>query len=309
MKDDVVDKGGAKLQPFSGRPEDWPQFKGRFEALLDRTDADLLDFLLGHFELDDDDEKKLLKGPEPQEKKPQLKGGESQVETRAAAKKAKAKEARMNRLLHSMLTSYTDGAANNLVEQFRKERDGLGAWAALEAKYEVKSHVQMGVTLKMLIDDSPGDGDPDVYILRVERLQRQLTDMGVEVSDKLMMAIVLSRMQDGYAGLRTVLDTIQDLDYDKLKDQMRVFYRRNVIPKGENSEALFTSGRGKFNGTCRVCRERGHKQWDCPKKDHGNDARGRGCFLCGKMGHRYKQCPERKESQEEANMAGEDLCL
>ena len=201
MKDDV-EKGGAKLQPFSWKPEDWLPFKGKFEALLDRTDPDLLDFLLGCLEIDDGDD----------EKKP-LKVIESQVETRAALKKAgesKAKKMRINRLLHSMLVSYTDGAANNLVEQFRKERDGLGAWEALEAKYEVKSHVQMGVTLKMLIDDSPGTGDPDVYILRVERLQRQLIEMGVEVSDQLMMAIVLSRMQDGYAGLRTVLDTIED---------------------------------------------------------------------------------------------------
>ena len=93
---------------------------------------------------------------------------------------------------------YTEGAANDLVAQFDdaregvcSRRDGRTAWRALVAKYELTGNLQKAALHAELDRAALGDGeDPDVYFVKIERIQRQLRRMNAAVDDTMMWALL-----------------------------------------------------------------------------------------------------------------------
>jgi len=271
-----MERSGMRLKVFKGDPNEWLSWRAKFEAMVDADG--LLDFMLSEAEA--------------------IKTG-SIVEGDVAWRKK-------NQKLYCKLVICTEGAPNGVVEQQKESRSGLAAWSALIKKYEVKGNVQKAALLDRLLRDVLSNReDPDVYFIRVEQLQRQLKAMEVDVTDSMMMVIVMSKMSESYAGLRTVLDTVGDLTYDKLKEQMRVYYGRmnSTSQSSPQDSALMTN----FKGNCRRCGKYGHREAHCRNSD--GFKKEIVCFLCGKRGHIVRNCPNNKEAEEASIITEADMVL
>jgi len=137
-----------------------------------------------------------------------------------------------------------------------------------------------------------GGKDPEEYFIKLEELQQELKDLKVTIENDTLKGIVMAKLPMSYEPLRAVLDTMGDLDYDKVKQHVRGFYQRNLHASDEiSSDQQALSAH--FNGTCYKCDERGHKSFKCLEK------RGKiSCEHCGKTGHLKKQCWDLKDSEE-----------
>ena len=297
-----------RLRIFTGKPDDWLTWKGLFKAYVDQKRPEVVGVVLGTIDLGDD------KSTEIKCEKEQLAVGGKGVLTRAVAAaedKARVKLAKTNRLLHSVLVSHTEGAPSSLVEECAEACDGVGAWLALTSKCEVKSSVSVGTAVRNLTDDVPAfSRDPDVYFGRVERLQRQLRATDVEISDKVLMVVGLSRLPVQYDGLTTVLDAASELTYDQFKEQVRVFYRRKVsktsgvpktpaVPVPPADEALKAAV-----VVCGYCGKNGHSEKKCFKKAKRANVQ---CRKCGEMGHYENECKSDGSSKENASTAIDEI--
>ena len=282
---------GTRLKAFQGKCEDWPAWKNKFEAQLEKDS--LLDALLAT------------------EDRPEEEG------------EALTNWIKSSRKIYAALVIFTDGAANDLVVQFNDQRDGIAAWRALVRKYELRGDVQKAALQRAMYEAEWSNADdPDAYFVQLELKQRQLRALGVTMTDAQMVGLARWKMPSRYAALNPVLDCIESLTYDVLKERVRVSYRRDATSQAQGSDmALMTT----FEGKCFKCGAYGHKKADCPNKgNRGNGGGGRGvsskgskgrsyggakvtCDHCKKTGHLIKDCwALRREKREAAHVATED---
>lgn len=171
--------------------------------------------------------------------------------------------------MYASLVLLTSGSALGLVEEFEGDMDGVAAFKKLEEKYEQKTRARKTALHQELLTCTlePGE-DPDDYFVRLERLQRLLAQMGLKIGDDHLPGIILSRLPSEYDQLRTVLEAMDDLAYDHVKDKLRTFYLR---------------------GAARLREELGEKAMVV------RDRESKGCWHCGDESHFKRDCPKRKD--------------
>jgi len=101
------DMDDYRMAIFSGRLEDWGAWKRDIESFIGAKDPEMADVIVG-----------LTKSP--------ISGDE---EKSYDEKNAKG---------YFRLKKYLKGAAANLIEKFRLDKDGAGAFKALTDKYELR---------------------------------------------------------------------------------------------------------------------------------------------------------------------------
>jgi hypothetical protein len=287
---------GIRLRIFTGKPsDDWTDWSDRFRAKASRRD---LEHRLGTTRPTDDE----------------------------AAGTAWDKDSKK---IYYLLIEYTGGAASGIVKQHRTTTNGIAAWQALVDKYELKGFVQEAdLHAQWHRETLSATEDPDAFFTRLEKPVARLRELGVDITDRMLVGQIMARMPANYLPLRTLLDTMEDeLEYEYLKSKMRCFYVRNIAAKesgsGANDQALTTG----FSGACFACGERGHTKANCPKRSQSNGGRGGGrgggrmgrggrggrgrgnsgsklvCWTCGKAGHKSTEC---RSNDGAANVADED---
>jgi len=270
----IVDKtAGMKLEVFSGKQAEWSDWRERFEAVM--AINKMLDVL-------------VLDNSPPEDP-------------------AKRKEwDEMSAGAYSRLVLFTTSTPLGLVKKYRSTRDGAGAWRAMVDKYELKGEVRISFLHDQLFNSvmSPS-ADPEVFFLQVEELQQRLGELQVIIVDATLKSITISKLPPIYEPLRAVIDTIENLSYEKLKDHVRGFYDRNIAGKEEKSEgenhALNTNSTGGFRGRCYKCGIVGHTENVCRRpRRAGSDPRK--CHGCGKSGHLVRNCPE-QNGESSANVS------
>ena len=289
-----------RLRMYHGKPsDDWTDWSDRFRARAARRD---LEHRLGTARPTDDE----------------------------AAGTAWDKDSKK---IYYLLIEYTGGAASGIVKQHRTTTNGIAAWQALVDKYELKGFVQEAdLHAQWHRETLSATEDPDAFFMRLEKPVARLRELGVDITDRMLVGQVMARMPDNYLPLRTLLDTLEDeLEYEYLKSKMRCFYIRNIAVKesggGADNQAL-TIG---FSGACFGCGVRGHTKATCPKGSQSNRGRGGGrgggrmgrsgrggsrtgrgqgnsgsklvCWTCGKVGHKSAEC---RSNNGAANMADEE---
>ena len=259
---DHDDYGGVKIMRFDGSSEDWYVWSGDILAVLDNRD-NLVELIM------------------PGARARPTEGNEAQ-----------ATWDRMNRKIFSRLKLYTMGTAKSLVLRFAASMDGVAAWNALKEKYELKGQAQKTTLQERLYSDSmDSDEDVDAYIGRIEEMRRTLKELGIDITDAIMLGIVMAKLPPRYHHVRDVLEMTEDLTYDALKERMRVIYRRDLTSGRRPNEVLMTQHRRK----CYICGSTDHLKGSCSKKGTGGETRT--CYKCGKVGHLKKDC----KSEDSAN--------
>lgn len=280
----------SKLKAFTGKSDEWAGWKLKFQAYVDKDN--MLDALLAN------KNKPAVAGPDQ----------DAWIKT--------------SRSIYGVLVLSTDGAANDLVVQFDDDRDGIAAWRALIKKYELSGDVQKAALQRAMYEAEWGsDDDPDGYFLQLELKQRQLKALGVTMTDPQMIGLVRWKMPPRYAPLNPVLDGMEGLTYEIIKERVRVSYLRDV-PKAQGEESVFMT---TFKGKCYGCGMLGHRKADCPRKSgcggsgggggrSGGSMGGQGgrsngkpvCNHCKRVGHLKRDCWKLKREQNAGHGGGQD---
>jgi hypothetical protein len=101
------DKDDYRMAIFSGRLEDGDTWKSEIESFIGAKDPEMADIIVGLIE------KPISRDETPSYKEKNAKG-------------------------YFTLKKYLKGAAANLIEKFRPNKDGAGAFKALTDKYELR---------------------------------------------------------------------------------------------------------------------------------------------------------------------------
>ena len=190
-----TDKITLKIRRFTGKREEWPEWKLKFQAVLEG--ADLLDTLLSSEPIDADTDA---------------------AEDRETAAKWRKKD----RKIYFQLILYTTEAAGNLVEQFEDICSGKMAWEALKNKYEHQGTVGKVDLHKELMESSMGEAeDPDSFFIKIEGIQKRLKALGQVISEDMVQGMILSKLPSNYNTLTTIMEADDDLTYESMKNQVR----------------------------------------------------------------------------------------
>lgn len=105
-----------------------------------------------------------------------------------------------NRLVSGWLGRLTSGAANTIVNQTSgDEEDGLAAWEALAAKYDVTGlNAKLAMKIKLVNRCLGADEDPDLFVGDMEDMQKKLADMRQEESDDSLLAVAIKTLPSRY---------------------------------------------------------------------------------------------------------------
>lgn len=318
-----MDKNKLKIRTFTGKLEEWLDWKERFQAILEDDSNELLDTLT--------------------EEKPDSNPQQS---------KKLEKWIKNNRKIYYKLVLYTEGPAAGLVRQFRSTANGQEAWRCLISKYEHK-----GKAGKVALQDAMSkcfmkeNEDPDNFLARLEDIRERLRILGDEIKEDTMQAMLIAKLpKKNYAVLIAVLEADEKLTYEETKERIRTYWKRHIqqhedsSTTDEESKAFMSKYKQRKSSweprmhksaseiKCHGCGQLGHIKPDCPNKNANSsnskwgpntDRRGdsndrswrppiynRGpftgtCNLCGMKGHRASNCIAAKNALKEhkANIA------
>lgn len=263
---------GLKIKIFSGREQEWPEWKAKFQAVL-RS-------------------KKLLKhlSSEP----PDEALDDSALFEERAGSTPFEKWLEDDEALFYELIIHTTGMACKLVQQFEERTQGRKAWEVLKQKYEGTGTLEAMELLEELMTCKMVDPskDPDLFFVRLERLQRRLRDRGEEYSDNKLRDLLLVKLpRDKYQGLiSTIGGEGRRPSYEETKERVRSHWRifiregRSAMDDDDEEESsadkAFISKAAAGEGDkqkikCFKCKKFGHKSFECTQQRNG-DGGGRG---------------------------------
>jgi len=206
------------------------------------------------------------------------------------------RSAETNETAFAELIQFLDERSLTLVMREAQD-DGRKAWKTLKEHYASGSKPRIITlyneltTLKKSHSESITD-----YLLRAENAATCLRSVKEEVSDSLLIAMVLKGLPDDYKAFVAVTTQAENVDdFVKFKTSLRHF------EETENSRSLSnpdqTSSVMKFdvrNSTkpivCYSCGTPGHKSSNCDKK------KGKWCSICKNKSHNTNKCRKKKDN-------------
>lgn len=180
-----------KTVKFSGRPDDYPEWRGKFIALLPAGVA-----------------KELI---EPKN---------------ITSARLQGTLAPQNEILHKRLLLSTGHVAYSIVEA--TDGDGRQAWLDLQEKYAARSDARI-IELFLQLTNMSYDIDTDIdeHLLRAEFIQKQLARLDENVSDLLLRALIIQSLPPEFNTVRAILQSQTTMTKQDFKRHLRVFYDTN----------------------------------------------------------------------------------
>ena len=208
--------------------------------------------------------------------------------------------------------------------------DPWKSWCALLKRYEEVDVSDLSTLHKLLnrvVNEGPGNDDPEIWYLRIEEVQEDITSAGgnpkgdSDLLSQIQDVISKSVYKDKGELIKTVKSVPTITDY---RDEMFKYWKANIKPlslKKDPSDVAFVTTMVKnangsyskngfkyFKGNCLNCGKPGHKKLHCP--DLGNSRPNeerketRICHYCGKPGHLKSACRKRLSDQNGRTMGG-----
>ena len=196
-----MEKAGVRV--FSGRVEDWFDYQDEVLAFFASRDL-----------------KEVLKTARP--------AAEGQEAQRTEWDKRNAK-------IYSALLLSTSGLARMVVSPYGREQSGVGgwleddgkaAWEALQAKYASEGHAAK-VHLQQQLGNCKmgGNDDPLVLCSQLEKITRQLSRLGVDTDDSVLLSHLYTKLPPSFNQLVRVLQRDKSLTYMKAKEEVQSDYQ------------------------------------------------------------------------------------
>ena len=172
------DMDDYKMAIFSGRLEDWDAWKRDVESFIGAKDPEMADIIVG-----------LIKKP-------------ISLDELSPYKEKNAKG-------YFILKKYLRGAAANLIEKFRLDEDGAGAFKALTDKYELRGETQKALLMSefshLKFDEN---GDPSETFEAAEELARMMkSPFDMEINDSILLTHLINKIPSAYRIMKVSLET------------------------------------------------------------------------------------------------------
>jgi hypothetical protein len=250
------DMDDYRMAIFSGRLEDWDAWKRDIESFIGAKDPEMADIIVG-----------LTRPP--------ISGDE---EKSYDEKNAKG---------YFTLKKYLKGAAANLIEKFRLDKHGAGAFKALTDKYELRGETQKALLMSEFSHlNFSENGDPGETFEAAEELARKMKNrFDVDINESMLLTHLINKIPSVYGIVKVSLETQDSMTYANLKSKMTNHFVTNIANKVKDDQCLAVS----FNGYCNWCGKYGHKEIECLVKKNGG-GRG-GPPNNGNKSGRYERVP------------------
>jgi hypothetical protein len=170
------------------------------------------------------------------------------------------------------LKKYLKGAAANLIEKFRLDKHGAGAFKALTDKYKLRGETQKALLMSEFSQLNFSEtNDPGETFEAAEELARKMKnrfDMGI--NDSILLTHLINKIPLAYGMVKVSLETQDLMSYSNLKSKMINHFVTNIANKVKDDQCLAIS----FNGYCNRCGKYGHEEIECLVKKNGGGRAG-----------------------------------
>ena len=267
----VTQQANARFETFSGRQEDWRQWKKR--CAVKANSLGFLPFLDGSIAL------KYSAGATGT-------GPAATSAVSASILVPTRNELQRDDKVFTMLTDAVDGDAFAVVEAVPLDAEWKShlAWKALCDKYEAITPSRM-VELRQQYNNlqMTSSTDPDMFVSDLRYIRGQLKDNHVLYTDHDLLLQLVHQLPPDYSELMTTIEgRLHTLTLDEFMPQLRAFYRRKVLKASSLSPSSLASPVALVSApaapsasvpSCSHCRKTGHTVEQCWAL-HGKPDRG-----------------------------------
>ena len=210
-----------------------------------------------------------------------------------------------NETAFSELIQFLDERSLSLIIREARD-DGRKAWKILREFYASSSKPRIITLYNQLttLQKTRSETVTD-YLIRAENTAMSLRSVGEQVSDALLIAMVLKGLPDEYKAFVAVTTHSENVQtFQKFKASLRNFEetentRRNKNEKENSVLKTFDSHSRKPKQpiTCYNCGTPGHKSNECQKEKSSNN---RWCRFCKSNTHHTRSCRKNKDNANKA---------
>jgi hypothetical protein len=216
-----------------------------------------------------------------------------------------------NEECYAELIQFLDNTSLSMVMR-DAEDDGRAALNILKSYYYGKSKQRVIALYTQLTTMQKDDSTITEYIIKAEKAAAALKNAGEDVSDSLLIAMMLKGLPDEYKPF-TVVVTQRDekLTFKEFKTHLQSFSETEKARGSESDNVMKFAG--EFRGRCYSCGKNGHLSKDCRsrgKQDHRTEKSGyaykkKWCSFCKNGSHTDASC-RKKDSSKSMNSGGSD---
>ena len=191
--------------------------------------------------------------------------------------------------------------------------DGKKAMEILRSHYQSSGKPRI-ITLYTELTSLKKGSDETItdYVLRAETASTMLKSAGEEVSDSLLVAMVLKGLPAEYQPfVAIVTQSEEDYAFAKFKASLRSFeetekHRMSYVDGDDKIMKIASDGKGKI--VCFNCGKEGHKTPQCKKKkknsggkNAGGNTGGPWCGSCKSSSHNQSECRHQQKKLADGN--------
>ena len=202
-----------------------------------------------------------------------------------------------NEKAYAELIQFLDDTSLQLVMRDAKN-DGKKALEILRAHYsgKGKSRLLSLYTELMLLTKSPTDTLTE-YILKAEKAATAIKNTGEELSDSLLIAVVLKGLPDEYTPFSVHITQTEEDSFANFKTKLRSYEETEKTRGEKNGSSVMMNKHNKFRGKQQHQKNFNKSNGGAGAAGASGDNNSVNCYGCAATGHKTQNCELKKSGK------------